>query len=851
MAGLMRSTIVMAGSQCSADVEARLLWQDAAAIAALALLGLVLFRTQVFGDGLYIGNPDRLNSNLKILKFHLDSLGGGHIDAWNQFEMLGYDTFALPYTFPSIFTLVAYLFGPQNLYGVAGYELPLLLGTAGIAAYAFVRGAVSSPFPAFIGAILYQFSALTILKVSQNDLSFAVFIFIPVLMLVIRQTNAQNVLRGFLLLTALIFLLLHFTFLQKASYALILVGSYCLYRTIVERDWRLSVVFAAACLVAVIGAFPRLYGIASAIQEYSRDIPGMHLDQFADVYAFQAIFPSQILRWFDGGIFGRYPSDGTIALKNYLNLTEGFLLYTSSFVPFLLLFGMLAYRDRPFALIYSRRNDGNFFFWFLAFTISVIVIPFVLELVWLLYLRMDFTHARILIAGLLPLSVIVALILADLKPANQSMSRRNVTLWPLAGLLAILLVGAIEWIARSFAGSSILAPSYSTLRATHESIARIGMSFIAVVCLLMAIRGISPRRLKESRAMHVANHPKLANTAYWTLGLAIGLQTFLGADFQINGNHTHTGLPFLSGNNYYSSKANFHPPTPDAVAALGRRLENDNYRSVLLCNPGIAGGFCAGHIPEFWRLRVVDGYYGLGVPSRLAALPWHWGVGLRTISHTRLDQFDWPVLSLLNVKYLVTVDEALYRNNSAGPGEGWRPASPGDVNVEINPLPPAPRYYFARDVVPVSDAAQAASELFHGNKVVDVTQKSFVENFSGPRTYSDVGAIFPLGTSDHIKITVEPTPTERFLVANELYFPGWTAKVDGKQTTIYPTNVVMRGIVVPAGAKTIEFVYTPFTRRNISFAFYGAALLLAGVGAFVFGRSPLRVLKVHPDAMSI
>jgi hypothetical protein len=441
---------------------------------------------------------------------------------------------------------------------------------------------------------------------------------------------------------------------------------------------------------------------------------------------------------------------------------------------------------------------------------------------------------------LLPLSAIVALILADLKPANQPTRGGGITLWLVAAVLAVALVGVIECIARSFPGNSILAPSYSTLHVRHEAIARTVISFIAVVCLIIAIRGWSPRRLKESRATHVAKYPRLANTAYWTLGLAIGLQTFLGADFQINGSHTHTGLPFLNGNNYYSSKANFHPPTPDAVAALGRRLDNDNYRSVLLCDAATAGGFCAGHIPGFWRLRVVDGYYGLGVPSRLAALPWHWGVGLRTISHTQLDQFDWPILSLLNVKYVVTVDEALYRNNSAGPGEGWRPASPGDVKVDTNPLPPAPRYYFARNVVPVSDAAQAASKLFEGSKLVDVTQTSLVENFSGPMTYSDAGAISAAGTGDHIKITVEPMPADRFLVANELYFPGWTARVDGKQITIYPTNVVMRGVVVPAGAKTIEFVYTPFTRRNISLAFYGTALLLAGVGGFVFGWPQLR-----------
>src|SRR6266545_402780 len=99
---LMRSDLAVAECQRSTGIKGDwLLWQDLAAI-PLALLSVVLFRSQLFGDGLYIGNPDRLNSNLKILKFHLDSLANGHLDAWNQFEMLGYDTFALPYTFPSI-----------------------------------------------------------------------------------------------------------------------------------------------------------------------------------------------------------------------------------------------------------------------------------------------------------------------------------------------------------------------------------------------------------------------------------------------------------------------------------------------------------------------------------------------------------------------------------------------------------------------------------------------------------------------------------------------------------------------------------------------------------------------------
>jgi hypothetical protein len=837
----MRSDVVLVGSEHAADRRRGLLrWPDAAALAILVILSLILFRSQLFGDGLYIGNPDRLNSNLKTLKFHLDSLATGHLDAWDQFEMLGYDTFALPYTFPSIFTVVAYLIGPENLYVATGYELPVLLAMAGIAAYAFVRVAVGSSFPAFIGAILYQFSALTIQKVSQNDLSFAVFILIPVLMLVIRQTRPHTVLRSFLLLTVLIFLLLHFTFLQKASYAMILAGTYCLYRTVAERNWRLLAVFPAGSLVAIIGAFPRLYGIALAMREYARSMPGRNFDQFVDVYLFQAVFPMQILRWFDGGIFGRYPSEATIALQSYVNVTEGFLLYTSSFVPFLVLLGIVVYRDRPLALLYSRRGDGAFFVWFFVFTVSVIVSSVVLWLVWLLYFQIDFTHARILIVGLLPLSVIVALVLTDLKPAIKRTSRQDVIFWISGAILAFIMVLGIDWIAQSLQGSFLYTHFERTLRIRHEAIARIGMSFIAVVCLVVAIRGWSLRRQRESRALYAASHPHIARIAYWSLGLAIGLQTFLAADFQINGSHTHTGLPFLNGNIHYSTKANFHPPQPNVVSILAQRLDNENYRSVLLCNPEIAGGFCAGHVPEFWRLRVIDGYYGLGVPRRLAALPWRFGLGLRTISYTSPDLLDWPILGLLNVKYAVVVDEALYRNNSAGPAEPWRPLAPDDVKTITNPSPVAPRYYFTRYVIAVSDATEAVSKLFQGNRIDDVTERSYVENFPNAVAYSGLGTISPVGSGDRIKVMVQPAGADRFLVANELYYPGWTATVDGKPAQIYPTNAVMRGVVVPAGATTIEFTYTPFTRRNISFVFYGTALLLAAVGAFVLSRSSLR-----------
>src|SRR5262249_1181433 len=132
--------------------------------------------------------------------------------------------------------------------------------------------------------------------------------------------------------------------------------------------------------------------------------------------------------------------------------------------------------------------------------------------------------------------------------------------------------------------------------------------------------------------------------------------------------------------------------------------------------------------------------------------------------------------------------------------------------------------------------SSAVSKLFGGNQPSDVTETSFVENFSGNATYSNVGSISASGSGDQFRLTVELMAADRFLVLNELYYPGWIATVDGKPAPIYPTTAVMRAVVVPAGATTIDFAYTPFPRRNASLFFYGIALLLTGVGVFVFRR---------------
>jgi hypothetical protein len=64
------------------------------------------------------------------------------------------------------------------------------------------------------------------------------------------------------------------------------------------------------------------------------------------------------------------------------------------------------------------------------------------------------------------------------------------------------------------------------------------------------------------------------------------------------------------------------------------------------------------------------------------------------------------------------------------------------------------------------------------------------------------------------------------LVLPDTYFPGWTARVDGRKLPIYPTDGAFRGVAVPEGTSRVELRYEP---RQFSI---GVILALAGLAAF-------------------
>ncbi len=67
-------------------------------------------------------------------------------------------------------------------------------------------------------------------------------------------------------------------------------------------------------------------------------------------------------------------------------------------------------------------------------------------------------------------------------------------------------------------------------------------------------------------------------------------------------------------------------------------------------------------------------------------------------------------------------------------------------------------------------------------------------------------------TAEEVTLAVRSSQ-DAFLVLSDTNYPGWQATVDDRPTPIYPTNLLFRGIQLPAGEHTVSFRYRPQSWR--------------------------------------
>ena len=75
-----------------------------------------------------------------------------------------------------------------------------------------------------------------------------------------------------------------------------------------------------------------------------------------------------------------------------------------------------------------------------------------------------------------------------------------------------------------------------------------------------------------------------------------------------------------------------------------------------------------------------------------------------------------------------------------------------------------------------------------------------------------------------------------FLILKDAYYPGWRATVNGEPVDVVPTNVLFRGVPVPAGESEVVFSYMPTTWLTGLRLSRAGGLIWLALAALTFGR---------------
>ena len=67
---------------------------------------------------------------------------------------------------------------------------------------------------------------------------------------------------------------------------------------------------------------------------------------------------------------------------------------------------------------------------------------------------------------------------------------------------------------------------------------------------------------------------------------------------------------------------------------------------------------------------------------------------------------------------------------------------------------------------------------------------------------------------DRVEIKVD-TAAPGILTLHDPWYPGWEVEVDGQSKPVLRTDILFRGVEIPAGRHTVVFAYRPLSAQNL------------------------------------
>ncbi len=182
-----------------------------------------------------------------------------------------------------------------------------------------------------------------------------------------------------------------------------------------------------------------------------------------------------------------------------------------------------------------------------------------------------------------------------------------------------------------------------------------------------------------------------------------------------------------------------------------------------------------------------------------------------------------PVLNMLNTKYLIlgTKDN-------------------GKVPV-MNPWAMG-NAWFVQDIKYVSNADEEIAALHTTNpRHTAIVDQKFQSVLGTEKPLIDSTATVTLTSYEANKLSYEvSSPNGGTVVFSEIYYPGWTCTIDGKETDIARANYVLRAVQMPVGKHTVEMVFNPRTVQVTESIAYGALVFLL---ILILGSATIYIIR--------
>lgn len=781
---------------------------------------------------------DLVLENYAWKKFIVESLRARELPLWNPYLFAGVPFLAAgQHSALYPFSLLFYLLPIERAFG---YLSALQLAIAALAMYAFARVLGLSRFAATLSAVVYAFSGFMVVS-TTFPMVISTAAWLPAVLacaeLVLRAKNPTRQI-VFALVGAIIlgvqFLAGH---IEISLYVLIVTAFYALWRIPTQpspvKRGRVGVGVAAMTLIGIALGAVQLVPLYELVQNNFRSGSVTYQDVIGWAYPLR-----QIITFFIPDFFGnpthhsyfdvfdfttRAAPTGTIfwGIKNYVE-AGAYIGILPLVLALIAVVSRVTQHPSPVLRTGSSRITLPVALFATLATVSLLF-AFGTPLYAILFYGVPgFNQLHTPFRWVFPYTLSIAVLagigahVLEIREWRLETPKRNLqslisNLSLLIGTL-ILAVLAASWVFHdpTLALADRIVQSSSLARAVFDS-GRMFYSYEFRNIFLFAIFLIGAGAVvRVSRcAIYLSARP--GGHALWKpLALAmvivdlfvIGVGFYPAADLRLV-NFTPPSVKFLQQDQSLFRIASYDQPNEKVF------------------NPNVG---------MFYSLADIRGYDSI-IPKQYAEL-----MGLLASQNELLynriapfyspDPFDSPLISLLNVKYVLTTRPL--------PNAGYTLVYDDEVKIYRNEQV-LPRAF----MVPRARVIPDRAALFAAMKQFDPTREVLLEEEPGVARAASC-TLKPVSMEKYAGSEVVVKSEQAcaaWLVLADSYFPGWIAQIDGADAPLYKADYNFRAVFVPAGAHTVRFKYSPLSfRAGLIGSFLGAMLLLLGFAYLAWQR---------------